>query len=124
MGRRRRTPLVPGAESALDDLKQRVATEVVQVEPRTLPRAARPDGNSALQTPSRERAASSPAAQVAKAAGIPFHAGDNGNLRARDAGKIGGVLGGSMIQRLIALAEQELANPSAPAQDESPRRIR
>ncbi|EPZ44318.1 small, acid-soluble spore protein, alpha/beta type [Alicyclobacillus acidoterrestris] len=35
---------------------------------------------------------------------------DNGELRAKDAGRIGGNLGGPMVSKLVALARQEMAN--------------
>ncbi|OFW79419.1 MAG: hypothetical protein A2201_10505 [Alicyclobacillus sp. RIFOXYA1_FULL_53_8] len=38
----------------------------------------------------------------------PYQPRDNGELTTRQAGKIGGAIGGSMISRLVAIAEQEL----------------
>jgi len=49
-------------------------------------------------------------AGVAASVGVPYDQnGDNGNLTTRQAGKIGGQIGGSMVKRLIAIAEEELA---------------
>ncbi len=51
--------------------------------------------------------------EVAQELGIPLSRGYNGDIRARDAGriggKIGGKIGGQMVRRMIQLAEQQLA---------------
>lgn len=51
--------------------------------------------------------------EVAQELGIPLNRGYNGDIRARDAGriggKIGGKIGGQMVRRMIQLAEQQLA---------------
>ena len=46
--------------------------------------------------------------EVAKALGIPFSKGYNGQLTTEDAGKIGGQIGGTMVREMIRLAEQRL----------------
>lgn len=50
--------------------------------------------------------------EAAQELGIPLNRGYNGDLRARDAGrlggKIGGKIGGQMVRRMIQLAEQQL----------------
>ncbi len=43
--------------------------------------------------------------EVASQAGVPLQQGYNGNLTARQAGKIGG----QMVKRMIAVAEQSLS---------------
>lgn len=48
--------------------------------------------------------------EIAQELGVPLQPGYNGDLTARDAGRIGGKIGGSMVRRMIALAEQALAN--------------
>lgn len=55
--------------------------------------------------------------EVAQELGIPLRRGYNGDMRARDAGrlggKIGGKIGGQMVRRMIQLAEQQLAGGAA-----------
>ena len=46
--------------------------------------------------------------EVAKDLGIPLSRGDNGDLRARDAGAIGGRIGGSMVRLMVRYAESSL----------------
>lgn len=52
--------------------------------------------------------------EVAQELGIPLRQGYNGDIRARDAGriggKIGGKIGGQMVRRMIRIAEQQLAS--------------
>ncbi|MFD1178636.1 alpha/beta-type small acid-soluble spore protein [Paenibacillus puldeungensis] len=48
--------------------------------------------------------------EVAEAIGIPLKHGDNGDLTSEKAGKIGGVIGGSMVREMIRLAKQGLAD--------------
>jgi hypothetical protein len=45
---------------------------------------------------------------AAKQAGVPLSRDDNGELTARQAGKVGGQLGGPMVRRLVELAQQQL----------------
>lgn len=51
--------------------------------------------------------------EVAQELGIPLQRGYNGDIRARDAGriggKIGGKIGGQMVRRMIQVAEQQMA---------------
>lgn len=57
--------------------------------------------------------------EIAQELGIPFNAGGyNGQLTAHDAGRIGGRIGGNMVKRMIALAEEQLARTQAPPQGE------
>ncbi len=52
--------------------------------------------------------------EVAQELGIPLRQGYNGDITARDAGriggKIGGKIGGNMVRRMIQIAEQQLAS--------------
>lgn len=82
MARRRRRPLVPEARDGLDALKARLQ-DVFQPEQ------------------AKYRAAAS--------LNIPLRDGGNGNLTARDAGRIGGRLGGGMVKELIRSAQERLA---------------
>jgi hypothetical protein len=46
--------------------------------------------------------------RLAESLGIPYRPGDNGDLKAKEAGALGGAIGGEMVKRLIAAAEQQL----------------
>ncbi|MFA9559825.1 small, acid-soluble spore protein, alpha/beta type [Evansella sp. AB-rgal1] len=46
--------------------------------------------------------------EVAKEQGIPLKKGYNGEIRAKDAGKIGGSIGGNMVREMVKMAEQQL----------------
>ncbi len=46
--------------------------------------------------------------EVAKEHGIPLSNGYNGNIKAKDAGKIGGNIGGNMVKELVQMAKNEL----------------
>ncbi|RLL41739.1 alpha/beta-type small acid-soluble spore protein [Oceanobacillus piezotolerans] len=46
--------------------------------------------------------------EVAKEQGISLEKGYNGNIRAKDAGKVGGTIGGRMVKSLIEQAKTEL----------------
>ncbi|MCL6515984.1 MAG: alpha/beta-type small acid-soluble spore protein [Alicyclobacillus sp.] len=50
-------------------------------------------------------------ARVAARVGVPYAAGrtDHGEMTARQAGKLGGEIGGAMVQRLVEIARQELS---------------
>lgn len=48
--------------------------------------------------------------EVAKEQGIPLQNGDNGNLTSKNAGKIGGSLGGNMVKELVKMGEEQLLN--------------
>lgn len=48
--------------------------------------------------------------EVAKEQGITLKKGDNGDLTTRDAGKIGGQIGGRMVKELIRRAQQQMNN--------------
>lgn len=46
--------------------------------------------------------------EVAKDVQVPLHKGYNGELSARQAGKVGGNIGGKMVHELIEIAQQSL----------------
>lgn len=46
--------------------------------------------------------------EVAQDLGIPLKKGYNGELTAKQAGKIGGNIGGSMVKEMVKMAEQHL----------------
>ncbi|WP_210367379.1 alpha/beta-type small acid-soluble spore protein [Bacillus sp. REN3] len=80
---RRRKILVPEARDALDDLKARVAGTLKAEDAKF---------------------------ETAREAGIPLKKGYNGNLTTREAGRIGGKLGGSMVRELVKMAQENLKN--------------
>lgn len=48
--------------------------------------------------------------ELAQELGVPLQPGYNGDLPAREAGRLGGKIGGNMVRRMIAFAEQVLAS--------------
>lgn len=46
--------------------------------------------------------------EVAQSLGVPLREGDNGDLTAAQAGKVGGMIGGAMVKEMIRLAKQRL----------------
>lgn len=46
--------------------------------------------------------------EVAEDLGIPLEKGYNGDIKAKDAGKIGGNIGGQMVREMIQMAEKNL----------------
>jgi small acid-soluble spore protein D (minor alpha/beta-type SASP) len=78
---RRNKILVPEARQGLDQLKAKV---------------------SHTNDPSQAKY------EIANEQGIPLNNGYNGNIRAKDAGKIGGKIGGNMVREMIKMAEQQL----------------
>jgi len=48
--------------------------------------------------------------EVAKDIGVPLKNGDNGNMTAKQAGKIGGTIGGPMVKELIKMAQKNVLN--------------
>lgn len=47
--------------------------------------------------------------EIAEELGITLRHGDNGNMTAREAGRIGGRIGGNMVKVMIRHAEEALA---------------
>lgn len=80
MSRRNRI-LVPEARKGLDELKAKVAN---------------------VQNPENAKF------EAAEEAGVPLKEGYNGHLTPRQAGKVGGRLGGSMVRELIKMAQVSL----------------
>lgn len=46
--------------------------------------------------------------EVAEELGIPLSEDYNGDLKTKNAGKVGGTIGGKMVHEMIKLAQQEL----------------
>lgn len=46
--------------------------------------------------------------EVADELGVPMKKGYNGDMKAKDAGKVGGNIGGEMVREMIRMAEQNL----------------
>ncbi|GGE20401.1 small acid-soluble spore protein [Marinithermofilum abyssi] len=46
--------------------------------------------------------------EMARQLGVPLKPGYNGDIRAEEAGKLGGPIGGQMVKELIKMAEEEL----------------
>jgi len=78
--------LVPGAREALDELRNAAMTRHVVSMPIPVPPADSTQPN---------------------AIGPNQQQSGGGDLTARQAGKLGGDMGGPMVQKLIAIAEQE-----------------
>ena len=47
--------------------------------------------------------------EIASELGVNLKPGYNGHLSAKDAGKLGGVIGGNMVRSMVEFAEQELS---------------
>lgn len=63
-----------------------------------------------VENPHVEEKRPSPAKMVADKLHVEYEdGGDNGNLTTREAGKIGGNLGGPMVRKLVYLARQAMA---------------
>ncbi|WP_134698549.1 alpha/beta-type small acid-soluble spore protein [Ammoniphilus sp. YIM 78166] len=50
--------------------------------------------------------------EVAKELGVPLRKGYNGHLESKDAGSIGGKIGGSMVKEMIRMAQEKMSNPT------------
>jgi small acid-soluble spore protein D (minor alpha/beta-type SASP) len=46
--------------------------------------------------------------EVAREEGVPLNKGYNGDIKAKNAGKIGGNIGGSMVRELVKLGQQQM----------------
>ncbi|RDI41549.1 alpha/beta-type small acid-soluble spore protein [Falsibacillus pallidus] len=77
----RRKILVPESRAALDQLKARVTGAADPADARF---------------------------EAAREQGIPLQKGYNGKLTSEEAGKVGGRIGGSMVQELIRMAKNNL----------------
>lgn len=90
MARRRRARyLVPEARAGMQHLK----TEVMRREGY----AVDPRNPGAVKF------------EVAERLGVPLRQGDNGELSASSAGKIGGRIGGAMVREMVRMARHTLA---------------
>lgn len=117
---RKRKLLVPEAREALERLKSDVVRDKQQMgESSSQMLAGRAGADSSAQGTgsyfanplTNYGAQSSPTESMATMLNIPYDAkGDNGELTTRAAGKIGGNLGGPMVKKLIALAQEQLHN--------------
>ncbi|HHY66899.1 MAG TPA: alpha/beta-type small acid-soluble spore protein [Alicyclobacillus sp.] len=85
---RRRRILVPEARPALDRLKRDLMEEEGLAS------------NQGSDQPLEE--------EVAGQLGIPLGKGDDGELTTRQAGKVGGAMGGPLVRKLIEIAQQQL----------------
>jgi len=47
--------------------------------------------------------------EIAEDLGIPLHKGYNGDMTTREAGRIGGRIGGNMVKVMIRMAEEAMA---------------
>ncbi|MDM5201485.1 alpha/beta-type small acid-soluble spore protein [Fictibacillus enclensis] len=88
MARRSRTPLVPESRPALDQLKAKVMKEVGYAVDPSQPEAVK--------------------YEVAKGMNVPMQKDYNGQLTAKQAGTVGGQIGGRMVSELIRQAKQHL----------------
>lgn len=52
--------------------------------------------------------------EVAKQVGVPLSSGYNGELKTKNAGKVGGEIGGQMVKELVRMAQENLTNPKQP----------
>lgn len=82
----KRRPLVPGARSALNQLK----VEVMKKQ--------------GYQVSSQEEIKY----EVAKEVNVPLKAGYNGQLTSEQAGKIGGPIGGNMVKEMVRMAQEQM----------------
>jgi hypothetical protein len=88
MSRRRRRPLVPESREALDALKANVmAGQGYKVS---------------ADAPEEVKY------EVAREKAVLLQPGYNGRLTSREAGKVGGPIGGSMVKELIRMAQESL----------------
>lgn len=87
--KRKRRLLVPEARDALDRLKSDVMNTMQPEEAKF---------------------------ESARRQNVPLQReGDNGELTARQAGKVGGPIGGQMVKKMIALAQMQMMNDAADA---------
>lgn len=89
MGRKNRI-LVPEARNQLDQLK----VDVMKAKGYTVD-DERPDAVKF---------------EIAKELGIPLSEEYNGKLTSKQAGKIGGPIGGNMVKEMVRLAQEQLTN--------------
>lgn len=88
MARRKRRPLVPESRGALDQLKNQVM--------------AKQGYSIDNENPDQVKY------EVANEVGVPLQKGYNGKLSSKDAGKIGGEIGGNMVKELVRMAQEQM----------------
>ncbi|WP_108670970.1 alpha/beta-type small acid-soluble spore protein [Peribacillus acanthi] len=88
MAKRKRRPLIPEARDELDKLKVRVMKEKGYITT-----ANEPDQIKF---------------EVADELGVPLNKDYNGTLTSKQAGEIGGQIGGSMVKEMINMAKKNL----------------
>jgi small acid-soluble spore protein D (minor alpha/beta-type SASP) len=88
MARRKRQPIVPEAREGLDKLKAKVMREAGY--------------NVSEKSPDDVKY------EVAKDMGVSLEKGYNGKITSKDAGRIGGQIGGRMVKELIQQAKANL----------------
>ncbi|WP_028784976.1 alpha/beta-type small acid-soluble spore protein [Thalassobacillus devorans] len=82
MGRKNKI-LVPEAREGLDQLKEKLLNE---------------------------RYGTNDKYEIAKEQGVQVSEGYNGDIKAKDAGRMGGSIGGSMVRELVRMAEQQMGD--------------
>ena len=88
MARRKRRPLVPESRGALDQLKNQVM--------KNRGYAVDQDNPDDVKY------------EVANEVGVPLHKGYNGSLTSKEAGKVGGEIGGNMVKELVRMAQEQM----------------
>ncbi|GAA5343928.1 small acid-soluble spore protein alpha/beta type [Planifilum fimeticola] len=91
--RRRNRLLVPQARGEMDRLKAQVMSRELGTGP---------------MNPGEVKF------EVARRLGVPLKPEDNGDLKAAEAGKIGGAIGGHMVKEMVRRAEEALARQMRP----------
>jgi hypothetical protein len=88
--RRNNRAVVQGAETGLDHLKVKVMKDKGYIVN--------------LNQPDQVKY------EVARTLGVPLQPGYNGQLKAEEAGKVGGPIGGAMVREMIRMAQQKLVD--------------
>ncbi|SEM64810.1 Small, acid-soluble spore protein, alpha/beta type [Mesobacillus persicus] len=90
MARRNRRPLVPEAREALNQMKVNVMKQ----------QGYQVDDNNPDQVKY----------EVSKEVNVPLQHGYNGSLTSKEAGKVGGPIGGNMVKEMIKMAQEQMKN--------------
>ncbi len=85
--RRKRNPIVPAARAGLDQLLTKLTSEELGREFSTKEEAKM---------------------ELAKELGVPLKASNNQELKADDAGKVGGAMGGRLVKELVEMSLRSL----------------
>ncbi|WP_456275708.1 alpha/beta-type small acid-soluble spore protein [Bacillus sp. AK128] len=85
---KRKRPLIQGSQQGLDQLKVNVMNKNGYQVAKNHPEQAK--------------------MEVAKEQGIPLNKSYNGELTSRQAGKVGGPIGGKMVSELIKMAKKQM----------------